>query len=188
MSDVNSEDRRLDDELAEITDQILNQEPSETIPPSANMLPPAEEEEFLRQGELARLRKVVVQLKQAGLSENPDREFSARLHTALQEEWRRSGPKPAVGVDKSLGQSPETRVSLFQQIKTTLGQLFSANPGRSLVFAGAALALIILLVLLPVGEPLVGAAGTEPALQPLEYALGLVCLALLIWLLLKKRD
>lgn len=158
----------LDDRLAEFADQMLEQPDAQTPPALAD------------DPELAGLQNVVVQLKQAGLSERPDTKFSARLKVTLQKEWQRSGPKPA-----------PVQPSPLQQIKDYLQPIFAGRTWQ----VGLAVAAVLLLALffLPQGgDALTGAAGTDApftgALHPMAFGLGILCAGILIWLLLKKKN
>ncbi len=166
MTDMHPEDPLLDEQLAEFTDQVLNQAEAETIPTIT------EEEETLR------LQQVIVQLKQAGLDARPDAKFSSHLRAVLQKEWLRFGPKPAVVSDPP---------GFFHQLKNILEKVFTLNRGREFAFGLAVVVMLLILLLLPENAPLGGAAGTKGALRPVELGMGLVCLGLLVWLLMKKN-
>lgn len=175
MSEDQPELNPFDDGLAEFTDQMLNQA-------EANTLPAVSED-----AELAALQKVIVQLKQAGLADAPDTKFSARMQAALDKEWQRSGPKPA-----------PAQPSLFQRINDYLQQVFAVQRGWQVALAVAAMLLLAAFFLPQGGAALTGAAGTETVLEPtvlqngvlraVEFGLGILCAAVLIWLLLKKKD
>ncbi|GAP13660.1 hypothetical protein LARV_01415 [Longilinea arvoryzae] len=170
MLEYRPDDHLLDEKLAEFTDQLLNQERGEALPPLA-------EEENLQQ-----LQETVVQLKQSGLSDHPEVQFSARLFSVLQREWKRFGPKPGPVRNSSSPDQPEP----FGQIRNTLRKI-TETWGRQIVFGLTALMLLVLLFL-PKDVPLTGSSGTSTGLLPVEWIVGVFCIGLLIWLLSKKQN
>ncbi len=170
MPEYRPDDHLLDEKLAEFTDQLLNQERGEALPPLA------EEED------LQHLQETVIQLKQAGLSDHPEVQFSTRLFLILQKEWKRFGPKPG----REYIQSPADPSGPFGQLKGRLRKI-SETWGRQIIFGMTALMLLVLLFL-PKDVPLTGSSGTSTGLLPVEWIVGVFCIGLLIWLLSKKQN
>lgn len=170
MSDKPSEDRLFDEKLAEFTDRLLDEKTVASLPSLA------EEEE------LQRLQKLVMRLKQAGLADCPRASFSARMRAAILKEWQHSGLKPSL---KSSLPAPD-HPGFFRQITNTCRQIFAAR-GQQIAIVVTVL-LLFCLLLLPENPSLAGAAGTAPGLSPVCLLIGVTCLGLLIWLLIRKKE
>lgn len=164
------ENRRLDDQLANFTDRLLNHE-------SGDKLQLSDQDETLE-----KLQRTIVQLKYAGgVEAQPDPEFSAHLHAILLEEWRKM--EAARKVNPAKGQC--FLQSLSQQFK----DLFSVKRSQTLSLRFGIVAigvLLLLLLVLPLDNGAITAsAGLGSLGWPVIVGLGILCIGI-IWFLLRK--
>jgi hypothetical protein len=164
------EDRRLDDQLADFTDRLLNHESGDNT------------QSFSQDEALEKLQKTILQLEHAsGEGNQPDSQFATRLRTVLLEEWRRttSGRKtePAKGTHFLQG--------LSQQFK----DLFRVRHTQTLFLRFGMVAvgvLVLLLFILPVNNgEITGSAGLGSLGWPVIVVFGILCIGI-IWLLRRK--
>ena len=167
MPDDLFEDRRLDDQLAAFTDQILDR--NTTGEPE--LAPEADE--------LRKLQEVVIRLKRAGATNQPSPTFAAKLRAVLNQEWLRSGAKPQPARSAQTG--------FLRKVLQDIGQYFERTQPRILALQFAAAAVILLLVGLLIappdsGAPLTGTAGLEAVIWPIVLVLGVLAIILVVWL------
>jgi len=163
MPDETAQDRRIDDELAAFTDQVLARQADD----EPQLAP---EHEDLRQ-----LQETVLRLKRVRTASQPSPDFAARLRALLKQEWQRNGPRPQPA-------SPQP-ASLLQKVR----RFFESSRPRMLALQFAAIAVVLLVVALFVtplsgGAPLTAAAGVGAVLKPVVLVLGLLLALLVIWL------
>jgi len=163
MPDETAQDRRISDELAAFTDQVLARQAD-----GEPQLAP--EHEDLRQ-----LQETVLRLKRVRTAGRPSPDFAARLRALLNQEWQRNGasPRPA---------SPP-RAGFLQKVR----RFFEQSRPRMLALQFTTIVVVLLLVALfaaPLsgGAPLTGAAGVDAVIKPVALALGLLLALLVIWL------
>jgi hypothetical protein len=165
-----SEDRRLDDQLANFTDQLLSHESGDKPQPS------------IQDETLEKLQKTVIQLKRAGEEvPKPDSEFAARLRIVLLEEWQK--------MESRRKTEPVKRVHFLQSLSEQFKNLFSVRPTQTLflrfgmVVVGV---LVLLLFIFPVDTPEVtGSAGLGSLGWPVIVLIGILCIGI-IWFLRRK--
>lgn len=171
MPDDVSEDRRLDDQLAAFTDQVLDR--------SA-----AGEPELVQEAdELRKLQEVVLRLKRAGETGQPSPAFAARLRAVLSQEWLRSGAKSQPARSAQAG--------FLRRVLQQIEQYFRHTQPRILALQFAAVMVVLLLVGLLItapgsGAPLTGASGLDAAVWPVILFLGVLAVILVVWLARSK--
>jgi len=163
MPDETTQDRRINDELAAFTDQVLARDAS-----GEPQLAPEHED-------LHQLQEMVLRLKRVRTAGRPSPDFAARLRALLNQEWQRNGPRhqPA--------SPPGAR--FLQKVR----RFFEQSRPRMLALQFTAIAVVLLLVALfatPLSgdAPLTGAAGVDAVLKPVVLVLGLLLALLVIWL------
>lgn len=165
-----TEDRRLDDQLAAYTDQVLGHDPT-----GEPQLAPETDE-------LRKLQEVVLRLDRAGKQGSPSPAFAARLRAMLQQEWRRAGvtAKPAPA-------QPNFVQKFLHDAAQEMRRYVERSQPRTLALQFGAVLVVVLLaaaLLLPPGSGglLTGAAGTDAVIVPVVLALGVLLVLLVIGL------
>jgi hypothetical protein len=163
MPDETAQDRRISDELAAFTDQVLARQAD-----GEPQLAP--EHEDLRQ-----LQETVLRLKRVRTASQPSPDFANRLRALLNQEWQRNG------ANRQPASLP--RASFLQKVR----RFFEQSRPRMLVLQFAAITVVLLVVALFVtplsgGAPLTGAAGVDAVIKPVVLVLGLLLVLLVIWL------
>jgi hypothetical protein len=159
------EDHRLDDQLADFTDRLLNHESGDN-PQSST------QDEALK-----KLQETVLQLKRAsGEVTQPDPAFAARLRAVLLEEWH----KMESGRKAESAKGPHFLQSFSEQFK----DLFRVRHTQTLLLRFGMVAvgvLVLLLFILPINNgEITGSAGLGSLGWPLVVVLGTLCIGI-IW-------
>lgn len=166
-----TEDRRLDDQLAEFTDQVLSRESTG----EPQMAPETEE--------LRKLQEVVLRLKENGTQRTTSPSFAARLRAVLQEEWRHAG----LASQNNQPAQPGFLKKFIQDATQEMHRYVEQSQPRTLALQFGAVLVVVLLVaamILPPdsGGVLTGAAGTGAAIVPIIIVGGLLLVAIVIYL------
>lgn len=158
--DMNAQPHPIDDELARLTDQLLDG----TGPEMMDMK--AQDEE------LSALMETVRGLDRSFRATQPDRAMENRIKANLIKEWQKSGPQ-------SIRTSIWERLFSPPQVAT-----------RLVIAAAVLALIILALPLTGSfgGEPLKGTAGeANPALSPVWLVGGLLVMTGIVWLITRRR-
>lgn len=162
-----TEDKQLDDQLAEFTDRLLEKGEADGPGLSAD------------NQELRVLQETVVSLKKELAHPHPDMAMAARIRAGLVLEWRKLARKRRPGQTRSEGWLERIR-------NIVLGR---GQPRMALGFAAALVVVLIAawLFIPDLGGNLTGTAGVQGEFAPLLLLASLVVLVILIWLAFRRR-
>jgi sterol desaturase/sphingolipid hydroxylase (fatty acid hydroxylase superfamily) len=148
-------EQQLDDQLSEFTDRILSGETEMNMDEALNQAELAE---------LAELQKTVVRMKAAAQAAHPSEATNTRIRSNLLLEWKQ-------------GRQAETIRPRRLSWPWSLPRMVLAGGLVVLSVFG-----IIALFFTPIVAPLIGAAEGSPVWALLFIAVGIIIIALLLWL------